>query len=418
MTYATSAKVTAIRDEVIATAALPLERATTLPAAAYTDEDYFQYEKETVLKSGWMCLAHVSQLRNPGGFVALDLFDEPLLVLRDREGTIRVLSRVCAHRAVDIMPEEGDFPRMGEARLLVCPYHKWVYDLDGALRGCTQMHHAEGFDKGDWKLGEFHSEVWNGFVFVNFDGKAQPLSETYAEFDRAISPWHVEDMEIAIDLEWDCAFNWKVMIENWMESYHHIGTHATTLNVSMPGEFTWSEAERPHFIHAHLPYTDKLRAELRDAASGGPKVPGFTPIAGLNDLQANEWGLFVGHPCFMFLTTHDRVLWYRLLPVSAGRCKLLTTTLVAREAMKAPDYARSLESETEMLNTFHSEDMVMNAAVQRGLMSSKAVRGRLSHLEEPIWLIQRYLAARAQDKWPEPAGRAPYHGPYSVAAAK
>ena len=86
--------------------------------------------------------------------------------------------------------------------------------------------------------------------------------------------------------------------------------------------------------------------------------------------------------------------------------------------IEAPGYAEALVSETDMLNTFHSEDMVMNAAVQRGLKSSKVVRGRLSHLEEPVWLIQRYLAARAEGRYPEKANRAPYHGPKAMQAAE
>ncbi|HAC58242.1 MAG: hypothetical protein CMI62_14905 [Parvibaculum sp.] len=413
-----SAKLEAILTGIKETAALPLSQARTLPREAYTDEDYFAFERENIFKKDWMCLAHVSQLKTPGSYIALDLFDEPLLVIRDREGAIRVLSRVCAHRAMDIMPDDPAFPREGETRLLVCPYHKWVYELDGTLRGCTQMHNAEGFDKADWKLAEFHSEVWNGFVFVNFDGNAKPLSEQYADFDRVIAPWNAADMEVAIELEWDCDFNWKVMVENWMESYHHIGTHATTLNVSMPGELTWSEPEHPYFVHAHLPYTEKLRGELRASRAGGPKVPGFEWIEGLSEDQAFEWGLFTGFPCFMFLTTHDRALWYRLLPVAADRCLLLTTTLVSKKAKEAPGYAEALVSETDMLNTFHSEDMVMNAAVQRGLKSSKVVRGRLSHLEEPVWLIQRYLAARAEGRYPEKANRAPYHGPKAMQAAE
>ena len=112
----------------------------------------------------------------------------------------------------------------------------------------------------------------------------------------------------------------------------------------------------------------------------------------------------------------DRVLWYRLLPISAGRCRLRTVTLATPETLSAPDFASTVDSETEALRAFHLEDMLVNTAVQRGLNSRAAVRGRLSHLEEPVWLIQRYLAARAAGAYPEKAARAPYYGP--LAAAK
>ena len=402
----------ALRRDVVATASLPLAGATTLPAAVYTDEAWFEFERQAVFEAGWMCVAHVSQVPAVGSYLAVDLLGEPMVVVRDRAGTIRVLSRVCAHRAMDIMPPGGEVPPKGQRSSLTCPYHAWTYNLDGSLRGCAQMQDAAGFIKADWPLQAFRSEIWQGFVFVNLDERAAPLADHYADFAAAIAPWDIAGMEIAIEMTWDCTFNWKVMVENWMESYHHIGAHARTLNLTMPGEKTWSEAEHPHFIKAHLPYTAELRAALAAAAAGqGPKVPGFAAIPGFADEEAHEWGLYLGYPCFMLLTTHDRVIWYRLLPDGAERCRLLTTTLVRPEAKQAPDWAEALASETDMLRAFHTEDMAVNAAVQRGLHSRKARRGRLSHLEEPVWLIQRYLAARSQGRYPTPDRRAPFYGP-------
>jgi phenylpropionate dioxygenase-like ring-hydroxylating dioxygenase large terminal subunit len=353
----------------------------------------------------------VSEVKTPGDFVALDLLGEPLLVVRDKAGVVRVLSRVCAHRAMDIMPEGFSFPRTGKASVLLCPYHHWIYNLDGSVRGCAQMQEAERFDKKDWHLKEFKSEIWKGFVFVNLDGKAPPLAEQYADFAAAAAAWPCEDMDIAIAMDRECEFNWKVMIENWMESYHHLGAHHQTLNPQMPGQNTWTDAEHPHFIRSHLPFTPELAARVRAADEGGNKLPGFAPLEGLTLADKTEWGLYLGYPCFMFLTMSDRVLWYRLLPTSAGHCKLRTMTLVMPENRSASDFAATIERETDALRAFHLEDMVVNTAVQRGLNSQAAVRGRLSHLEEPIWLIQRYLAARAAGAYPEKARRLPYYGP-------
>lgn len=239
---------------------------------------------------------------------------------------------------------------------LLCPYHRWTYNLDGSVRCCAQMQEAENFDKKDWRLAEFRSEVWKGFVFVNLDGKAPPLKEQYADFAAATSAWPSEEMEVAIAMDWDCAFNWKVMIENWMESYHHLGAHQQTLNSQMPGEGTWTDAEHPHFIRSHLLFTSELAERVHAANERGEKLPGFAPLDGA-PANKTEWGLYLGYPCFMFLTMSDRVLWYRLLPVSAGRCKLRTVTLVTRNA---PDYAATVEAETQALRAFHLEDMLVN----------------------------------------------------------
>jgi hypothetical protein len=189
-----------------------------------------------------------------------------------------------------------------------------------------------------------------------------------------------------------------------------------TLNPMMPGENTWTEAEHPHFIRAHLPFTEALAGQVRRTLAGEAPEPGFRPVPGLTEAQQLEWGLFVGCPSFMFLTMRDRVLWYRLAPISAGRCRLQTLTLVTRETAADPAFPAMLERETPLLRDFHLEDMVINAGVQKGLASSFAGRGPLSHLEEPVWLLQRYVAARLRGAYPQRAARAPYYGPFSSPA--
>lgn len=395
--------VDAIAEEVAKAAALPLSRAVTLPKAAYTSEAYFRHEAETVLSTGWLCIAHVSQLKTPGSYIAIDLLGEPLVAVRDEANEIRVLSRICPHRGTDIMHECFGKARAGVTRRLTCPYHVWAFDLQGKLVNAPEMDRAEGFRKEDWPLPAVRSEVWHGFVFVNLDGKASPLAEQYADFGRIVAPWKTEDMEVVITLDWECDFNWKVMIENWMESYHHMGIHHDTLQVTMPARTTWTEPEHPHFIRCHLPFRPEFAAEMKEFAEGTKPWTGFRPVDGLTLDRQVEWGLYLGYPCFMFLTMRDRVLWYRLEPLSASRCRLSTMTLITKEARNDPSFDEVIEAETKMLSDFHSQDMQVNGAVQRGLNSAHVVRGRLSHLEEPVWLIQRYLAARNAGAYPEKA---------------
>ncbi len=409
-------KIKAISAKIQDAAARSLFDAVTLPPAAYTDEDYFDFEAKQVLETGWMCVAHVSELKEPGSFVAIDLLGEPLVITRDEKNAVHVLSRVCPHRAMDIIPEGFDVPRSGTAKRLTCPYHLWAFNLDGSVKGCPLMERAENFNEDEWQLASFRSEVWNGFVFVNFDGKAAPVAEQYADLGKGIAAWNTGEMEIAIKLDWDCEFNWKVMIENWIESYHHIGAHSETLNPSMPAQNTWIEPEHPHFIRAHLPFKKRIRDEFEEKLSKGEALPGFRTIPGLTLDNYTEWGLYLGFPCFMVMATYDRVIWYTLMPLSAGRCKLHTMVLVSKESLEAPNYAETVETETKALIGFHQEDILVNTGVQRGLHSRKVVQGRLSHLEEPVWLVYRYLAARLNGTYVQRAVRAPYSGPLAAAA--
>lgn len=143
---------------------------------------------------------------------------------------------------------------------------------------------------------------------------------------------------------------------------------------------------------------------MRDAylafAEKGDFSEELPPIAGTDDRQRTEWGLFLIHPTFLLATAPDRVIWYRLQPYGPNRLKLLTTALVSAEAAARPDFAAMREKVAASLTQFHLEDMEVCTAVQRGLYASGWQPGRLSHLEMPVWLFHRYLGARIRGVWP------------------
>lgn len=398
-------------DEVLGdiqqTANLPLHRATTLPPEAYTSDAFYQWEVGHLFKPEWLCLAHVSQVPTAGDFLALDLLGEPLVVVHGKDDIVRVLSRTCPHRGMDIMPpgfgheghgtaEATGQPGCGHTRLFLCPYHAWTYELDGRLKACPEMQQAEGFTRDEIGLREFRSEIWNGFVFVNLDGAADPLAGRLAEMNADFGQWNPAGMKIVIQREWDCPFNWKVLVENFMESYHHLGAHAKTLQPMMPARDTWNEQERQLYVRCHLPFKDAVLEGL-----GAREHPfGFPTIGGLDESKKRESGLFLIHPNFLAFVQPDRIVWYRVEPLGPNRMKLLTTMLVPEETAGLPEFGTMLERETPLFFEFHLEDMEMCTAIQRGMSALGAQRGRLSHLEMSIWLIQRYLAARARGSWP------------------
>ncbi len=389
------------------TADLPLPQARTLPAEVYTSEAFFEWEAEHVLRAGWLGLAHVSQIPNAGDFLNLDLLGEPLIVVRGKDNEVRVLSRVCPHRAMDIMPPgfgydghgpadaKAGAPGCGHTRLFLCPYHHWSYELDGSLKACAEMQQAEGFKRDEIGLATFRSEVWHGFIFVNFSGDAGPLVEQYAELGADLAGWEAGRMAVALQREWDCPFNWKVLVENFMEPYHHLGAHCKTLQPLMPAKGTWTEAERAHSMRVNLPFKDGvLEGMSAPGAEDFPLIPTLPPE------HREQMAVFLGQPSFLIFTGPDRMFWYRIDPLTPDRSRLSTTLLLNDEALADPDLKRKLAAQEKMLLDFHLEDMEVCTAVQRGYYATGYQRGRLSHLEMPIWLFQRYLAARARGTYP------------------
>jgi phenylpropionate dioxygenase-like ring-hydroxylating dioxygenase large terminal subunit len=398
-----------ILRDVRETAARPLERSGTLPAEIYTSDAFFEWETQNILQKDWLCLAHISQLPKAGDFITLDLLGEPLIVVHGKDGVIRTLSRVCPHRAMDIIPPGFDVPGQniadardgqdcaGHTRLFMCPYHAWTFELDGKLKGSPEMHLAECFDRAETGLTAFPTEVWNGFVFVNFSGTAEPVANLYAEMSDDLAAWNPAEMEVVVEMAWECEFNWKVLVENFSECYHHIGTHSKTLQPLMPAKETWTEEERPGFIREHVPLKQSVLDELKAATDAGSEFP-F--IESLDARKSSEWGLFIGYPSLLFFTGPNQFVWYRIDPLTPDRSRLLTSILVPKSYRSLPQFEACRDSAKKALVEFHSEDMDTCAAVQRGLYASGCQRGRMSHLEMPVWLFHRFLAARSKGLWP------------------
>jgi len=380
-----------VRAAVLDAADRPLPEAMSLPAAAYTDSAYHQWEQEHVFKREWVALCHASQLPSVGDYMNVDLAGEPLVITRGNDEQLRVLSRVCRHRAMDICPKGFGRDERGNSRVLLCPYHFWGYGLDGQLKGCPEMQQAEGFNRRDVQLHEFRSELFGGFLFVNLSGDAEPLKEKLADLDeKFLSRWTLEDTEMVWEMDWPSDFDWKVLAENFMEAYHHMGSHAKTLEPMMPAKGCWTEPPEDHWSAVHLPIKDEILA----ANDGGRGLCQFTPFPKLDEDDYTQWWVFLGFPTFLLFVAPDRIYWYRPIPTGPGKCELRTTMLVHKSAKDAPDFEAMCKQESDMLIGVHTEDIEACVGVQRGVESGVWKPGRLSHLEEPVWHIQQYLARR------------------------
>ncbi len=157
-----------------------------LPPAIYCSDEFHEFEKEAVFSHDWLCVGRAGRIPEPGDYFTVTIADEPLILVRDKQGAVRALSAVCRHR--DMLVADG----AGNCSKFTCPYHLWVYDLDGRLLGAPAMERAEGFEKRSFGLPELRVEEWLGFVFVSFDPDIAPLAPSVAK---------LEDYAKSFDLE-------------------------------------------------------------------------------------------------------------------------------------------------------------------------------------------------------------------------
>ena len=202
-----------LRDEVRRRLGVPLLRATTLPARWYGDGEHHREEVDAVFKHGWSCVGTADALATNGSFTtALVGGDLPVVVTRDAKGALHGFLNVCRHRAAPVA--EGS----GQVRVLQCPYHWWIYQLDGRLTKARGMKDVPGFDAADSGLFPVQVATWSRFLFVNPDLEAEPLD--LGPLARAIEPFDVEAMEPGIAEHVVRSFNWKLLVENYSENFH------------------------------------------------------------------------------------------------------------------------------------------------------------------------------------------------------
>ncbi|GAL11608.1 Rieske 2Fe-2S domain protein [Vibrio astriarenae] len=113
-----------------------------LSSKYYTDPTLFEKEKSTLLATTWQFACHVSEIPKRGDYFAFEIAGESLFVIRGKNDAIRTFYNVCMHRAHEMVLNQK-----GNSRSLVCPYHHWSYELDGALRAGPNLNAVEGLNK-------------------------------------------------------------------------------------------------------------------------------------------------------------------------------------------------------------------------------------------------------------------------------
>ena len=331
--------------------------ATGLPREAYVDADVFEAEVQHVLQAGWLPVARSSSVAKPGDYCSVDPLGVPLVVSRDGAGALHVLSRVCRHRGMPVV--EGH----GNRKDFSCPYHLWRYALDGRFLFAPAMDRSASFDASKCDLPCVAYEEWGGWVFVNLSGTAAPLTPSLGGLHARVRNARVERLVTAAMLEFDSPWNWKIMVENFIESYHHIGPHAGSLQLFNPAFGTYATDDDGAFSILENP-----------------------PVEG-----ADSFVVACIFPLTLIAVTESATpwaVWYQFDRIEQARFLLRIHVLLTPEAAAQPQLVAGY---AEQLRQIHLEDIPVCEGVQRGYRSPLYTSGPLSHLEGGLWHFHRHL---------------------------
>ena len=184
----------------------------------YTDSEIYKLELERIIYRQWIFAGHVTQLPEPGDFRVLNVAGESAIIVHGSDGELKAFANVCRHRGSLVCLEAH-----GHVDKFACPYHGWMYDIDGKLFAARDM--PDDFDKEAHSLKPVSLEVVHGLIFICFTD--QPLSIEACRNDLAepMAMFDFENLKVAAQKSYDIPANWKLSIENYQECYHCATAH-------------------------------------------------------------------------------------------------------------------------------------------------------------------------------------------------
>ncbi|MCV3242899.1 aromatic ring-hydroxylating oxygenase subunit alpha [Mesorhizobium sp. ZC-5] len=194
-----------------------------LPGWCYHSPALLEVEKEHVFRNHWQIACHVSDVPDRGNYLTMDVVGERALIVRGADGVVRAFHNICRHRGSRVVADEKGTCK----NALVCPFHGWVYNLDGTLRGAARPRSFPDLDKTEFGLMPLDLEIWMGLIFVRFRKGPQPsVAELMAPFEAEIANYRVADMVPTTGI-WShtSPVNWKSVRDVDNEGYHVAMAH-------------------------------------------------------------------------------------------------------------------------------------------------------------------------------------------------
>lgn len=342
-----------------------------LPGWSYHSQALFELEKDHVFLNHWQIVCHVNDVAEPGSYLSFDMLGERALIVRDAQGRIGAFHNICRHRGSRLVAEER-----GKCRnALVCPFHGWVYNLDGTLRGAARPESFPELDKLAFGLAPLESEIWNGLIFVRFrPGPQGSVASLMAGFAEELAHYDIENL-VPAGAIWtqESPVNWKSVRDVDNEGYHVAMAHPALQDLYGSTYFDIAMENGVSSSHAVYNAHGGRRWSVRHYLAISPEP---THLPGHLHRTWAYYGLF---PNSVIAVTPQTVQFYQEFPLAPNRSLLRGCVYRRKEESRAERAARYLAHRIDRDTA--AEDVQLTIWSNEAMLS-KAFRGfYLSDLE-------------------------------------
>ncbi|HUI74430.1 MAG TPA: SRPBCC family protein [Candidatus Acidoferrum sp.] len=347
-----------------------IECAFTLASRFYTDPAILEAEMEKIFRRTWQLVGTMNQrcgeakgkaltIADPETYFTAEITGEPILIVRDKQGTLRAFSNVCRHRAGPIALGSGC------KNVMRCQYHGWTYTLDGRLIGTPDVDGVEFFDRSTMGMVPLRVETWQNLIFVNFDGQAEALAAFLGEIPKQAKGFSFQGLQSVERRDYVIDCNWKVYVDNYLEGYH--------IPIAHPG--LMREIDYAQYRTETFRYYSQQFAPIRGMKPDEREERFYEPRAGLS--EALYFWIF---PNLMLNIYPDNISTNVIVPLSADKTLTIFEWFFHDDG--SPKTRERVEKAVSFSDEVQQEDILLCENVQKGLRSSTYDRGRYSAKRE------------------------------------
>jgi Rieske 2Fe-2S family protein len=359
--------------------------ASLLPARMYHDPGVLAWEREHIVRRDWVLVAREEDVPEPTSFKLVELDGEDIIVIRGRDGVVRAFYNVCRHRGTAVEERE-----CGKAVRLQCPYHSWIYDLEGRLVRAKHTEDLEDFSFERFSLAPIHVATWQGFVFLNLsEGEVAPLEAQLGDLADHFARFDFTTLRSAKQAVYDVGANWKFIAENYSECYHCPGVHPQ-LNRLTPYDLGGDYDPGGAWQGGWMELVGGAETMALDGGHGSRR--GRPAMCGMTAEDEQRVYYYVLWP-LAFLSIHpDYLLVHRLEPIAPDRTRIVCDWLFEADTIAGPEFDPS--EPVDFWDLTNRQDWHVCELQQRGTRSRSWVAGRYSNNEPSVQAFDLMVAAR------------------------
>ena len=348
----------------------------------YTNPELTKLEQQNIFSKTWLYVGHTQKLPQRGSILAVEAAGRSIVIMRSDKGELGAFYNACPHRGSRLYSPST---QVGKSRVatsmkcLVCPYHGWTFNMDGALKGLPEREKfSESLDVERLSLRPIRLETWGPLMFVSLNELAPPLVQFLGKAVDRMRGFPISSLELLFEKDYDIDCNWKTFHDNGLCDYHVNIAHKSTLKDV--------QGSTRHYQYVYDDYINALITPITKSWQSENSI--WDELSEPLRSQFVTFGIF---PNLHVYALPDGTLYIeRIDSISHNRCR------VHSEVYGRAIHFEQVDELESWYDELFEEDRVLAEGVQKGYNSIQGESGEVRYALGPINQLEARIIHQQQ----------------------